>query len=262
MDKIIKKYKAFDFQSLLYYESTDRNLDSPAYDARYPVNGKTFVDYYMIDSINIENKIYNINNFNNKIKVNSTVYTVPIGFYKTIADLITGINTAIAASTVALSYNTLSQIITISAAANFTFTTEDINNAPTLFGMLGFRGNILSGSNSYVAEQAARLQYTRYVCFCSYNLSKYTQNVFGGNLVFPTMLARVITTDFVPGDNETLTRINNQNIKIKYEGSRNMGNVDIFLLDEFGNFLIPFIGNWYITLSLWSNSDEKHEFNY
>lgn len=262
MEKNIKTYKAFDFQSLLYYESTDRNTNTQVYDARYPLNGKAFVDFYMIDDIKMENKIMNINNFNNRIKINSTVYTVPIGFYATFTDLLAAINTAIGGSGVTLAYTPLTQKITISAGAAFTFTTEDINNGKMLLNMLGFEGNLLTGANSYVGTSSARLQYSRYVCFCSYNLSKYTQNVFGGSLVFPTMLARLLTTNFPPGDDNLLIFNNDKQIKIKYEGSRNMGNVDIFLLDEFGNYLIPFVGAWFLTLSLWSAGNSENIFNY
>ena len=254
---------AYDFNKFLNFDSSARDPLSDKFGAQFPNTHATFTSYYMIDEFKMDNSIRNINEYNRYILVNGSSYTLTPGFYQTVADIVSHINAVIAASGVTLTYGAVSKLITIAGAGVVTFTTQNINNGKTLFTMLGFDGiNSLTGSNSYVGTSQAKLQYTRFIILASYAFSHGGQMSSGGATNIPSQFMRLPIGNLTPGDlTKQIEYINFHDVKYKYNPTKALGTVDLYLYDEFGLPLEPFIGDFYLSMALFSPAKTEDCFN-
>lgn len=253
-----KKY-AFDFQTFIQIDNFNNNPNGYTYNINVSGNNITRVSYFGIKKFEIDNYIENINNFNSIINVNGVNYACTTGYYDLTA-LIAHINGVIAASGVTLVLNAVTKKITISAAGIFSFTTQNVNDGDTLLNMLGFTGKILQGLNSYVAKYPAKSQYTDYIDVCSNTLSLYTKLFASNKSSVPTQLFRITVRDKVAGSGELIT-YSDTNIKYSYDANATFGNLDIFLIDQFGNYLEPLMGKFSIILESFEASGREILFN-
>lgn len=257
----MSKVSAHRLQSINYFESKDKIQFSATYSARFQPSNSDRISYFLIEKIRVENYIQNINEYNRYLLINGTLYTLTSGFYPLVTDYVTHINAVIAASGVALSYNTVTKLLTISAAAPFSITTQDINNGVTLFTMMGFPNtNLLSGSNTYTGTEVAISQYTRYIDFASVNLSNYFESFISSKSVTPAHLARIYLSDKVAGSGEYLEGEFNAELKHRYESTKALGIVDVDIVDEFGLYLFGIKGRWSMVIVTYERSDTTIEF--
>lgn len=251
------------FDRFLYLDSRARSLvpSINTYEQLTNQNNFLFKDpvqdngftHIAVHSVKIDNCFNNINDSNNKIKIGSTIYTVPIGYY-TLANMVTAINTAIAASGVTVSISALTGCSTVSGAGSFTWTSANVNYNPyILVSMLGFTQYPLTGASSYVSQNQAHNLYTRYVDIESFALTQYTPSYLDSRLHTKNNIVRLWLDD-----ESTSTDYENKILyKFTFEPTSNLGYIDIRLIDEWGSILQGFTGEFLLNLMLFRRATKQ-----
>jgi hypothetical protein len=141
--------------------------------------------------------MYNIDNTNNNITIDNTIYTIPNGFYESIDDVISAFNNSISSTGISISINNLTGFITILGGSNFVL-------SKTL--LFGFTENQF-GNYTYIATQGIQLNKNT-ICISSnlsglfpqLNLNKQQENNLPKNYLFSFLNSSVNAYNYITSE--------------------------------------------------------------
>jgi hypothetical protein len=165
----------------------------------------TGVKQMEVDSVSIPFTFYNITATNNTFTVvkqggATLILTLAIGYYATVANVVSAINTALSATygvgAVVFSINSVTKKTEIACTANYTFTFFNGAVYKSLGYILGFRSDLLVFGSSFVSEAVAYLMFPRHLYLTINEWTNQSSNNFSvptgvGGVLHKNIIARI-----------------------------------------------------------------------
>lgn len=199
-----------------------------------------------LNSISIPNTWFTINKKNNKLKVNDTIFELPIGNYhyeniKCTFENIVGCND----SGIEIDHCPLTNRYTISSKYNdiFKLTFIENENTHSIGHILGFKYSFYEGSNSYTGEYVSQMNGDEYVYVCINDFqNNYTNKqivCLKDNTIDNYVLAKVYLTHekFFVNIEDNVESLSLDGKKRIYDGPVDITKLKITVLNQFGDIV-------------------------